>query len=550
MTGDPPSFDVRAAAREARACPAFDEAQRLATWLGASRPVTPKGVLRPSDVPEAARILGAVMPPKFRGAAGLPWLHQPWIMAVDRGFVVVEGTVAHPGEALAEWATAPDEELLSLWWQGFRAKIEEWDEPDNLWSGVPTAPIVALRLLAAEPGGLSSEEFAGRLWDVLRGTDEVMFTPFWELAGGRDHSHPADVLVELLTRFGVAASTGEKVGLSTLGGWALDQVAMLTPPMITAVMTAAEVLAAVGRLDEALAWRRAGPWLSGRTPITAARELLTAAAIASPMHRMAALSLAAGLDDSALPAWREAAGSPSVGPAARAFLAREFGDPEPTTQDIRWRVVDESVALLDEEDVARALPDIWDNLPGDDADTKITSIEATGHPDAERLIEQLRHYSPLAAGRPAPPVYQLKISLTRMRPPVWRRVQVPGDMPLGGLHLVIQAAMGWDGDHLHMFTINRRDFTDPTYELGDADEWLVDLATVLPRPGRTASYLYDFGDNWRHAIEVEKIQDAETDMTYPRCVAGKGTRPGEDGGQPEPFHIERINRRLDHMLDP
>jgi Plasmid pRiA4b ORF-3-like protein len=548
MTGDPPSLDVPAAAKEARACPAFDETRRLATWLGAGRPVTSKRVLRPGDVPEVARILGTVAPSRFRGAADLPWLHQPWVMAMDLGFVVVEGRTARPGEALAEWVTATDEELLRLWWRGFRGKIEEWDEPDDLWSGVPTAPTVALHLLAAESGRLRSEEFADRLWDVLRDMDDLMRTPFWDLAGGRDH--PAEMITELLTRFGVVTSTGGQVGLSALGGWALDQVAALTPPRVTATMTAAEVLVAVERLDETLMWRRASPWLGARAAVTIARELLTAASSASPMHRMAALSLAAGLDDSALPAWREAAESPVVGPAARAFLAQEFGEPAPSAQDTNWLLVDESLALLDEEDTTRAMPDIWDNLPGDDCDTKITSVEAAGHPDARQLIEQVRRYAPLAANRPTPPVYQLKISLTRTRPPVWRRVQVSGDTPLGGLHLVIQAAMGWDGDHLHVFTVNRRDFSDPTYELGDADEWLVDLVDVLPRPGLTASYLYDFGDRWQHTIEVEKIHAAETDMTYPRCVAGKGTRPAEDGGDPEHFHIERINHRLDQVLNP
>jgi hypothetical protein len=47
---------------------------------------------------------------------------------------------------------------------------------------------------------------------------------------------------------------------------------------------------------------------------------------------------------------------------------------------------------------------------------------------------------------------------------------------------------------------------------------------------------------------VEKIHDAEADVTYPRCVAGKGTRPGEDGGEPELFNIERINHSLDRVL--
>ncbi len=332
------------------------------------------------------------------------------------------GTVAHTGEALAESVGVPDEAVLGFWWRAFRAKIEAWDDPDNPWSGIPTAPVGALRLLAAESGRLRVEEFAGRVWDLLRHSHDVVFTPCWELAGGRDQ--PAIMIVELLTRFGVVASTGGKVGLSPLGGWALDQVASLTPSVVTEMMTAAEVLAAVERLDEELAWRRAGPWLGARAPITAARELLTVAVTASPMHRMVALSLVAGLDDGALPAWREAAELPRVGPAARAFLAREFGEPEPTAQDARWQVVDESVALLAEEEVAGALSDIWDNLPGNDADAKIISIEGTGHPDAGRLIEELRRYAPLAAGRPAPPVYQLKISLMHVRPSVWRRVKV------------------------------------------------------------------------------------------------------------------------------
>jgi Plasmid pRiA4b ORF-3-like protein len=528
VTGDLLLFGVHEAAQEARACTAFDEARRLATWLGAGRPVTTKGVLRPGDVPEVAQLLGATVRSRFRSAADLPWLHEPWVMALDCGFVVVEGTVAHAGEALSEWVGVPEEVALGFWWRAFRAKIEAWDDPDNPWSGIPTAPVAALRLVAAEPGPLRVEEFTGRVADLLRHSHDVVFTPFWELAV--DCDQPASMVVEVLTRFGVVASTGGEVGLSPLGGWALDQVASLTPPIVSETMTAAEVLAAVERLDDELAWRRAGPWLGARVPVTAARELLTVAASASPIHRMVALSLVAGLDDGALPAWREAAELPWVGPAARAFLAREFGEPEPTAQDTHWQVVDESVALLDQEGVAGALPDIWDNLPGNDADTKIISVERAGHPDAGRLIEQLRRYAPLAAARPAPPVYQLKISLMHMRPPVWRRVKVSGDTPLGGLHLVIQAVMGWDGDHLHQFTANRRDFSDPAYELGAVDEWRADLVGVLPRLGLTASYLYDFGDRWRHTInpaELRLMQHSTSGADEAELQLGRvyGSRP-------------------------
>ena len=53
-----------------------------------------------------------------------------------------------------------------------------------------------------------------------------------------------------------------------------------------------------------------------------------------------------------------------------------------------------------------------------------------------------------------PRVYQLKISLRDARPPIWRRVLVDSSEPLGILHYTIQAAMGWEDDHLHHFTVN------------------------------------------------------------------------------------------------
>lgn len=546
MTGDLLPISVPEAAQAARACPVFDAARRLATWLGTGRPVTPKGVLRPGDVPEAARVLGTVAPSKIRSAADVLWLHEPWTAAVDCGLVTVEGKVARAGGALADWVGGPDETVLGIWWRAFRASIEAWDDPDDLWSGIPTIPVASLCLLAAGPGPFRTEEFTHRVLH-LRGSGEVVSTAaFWELT--RDYDKPMDVIVGLVTRFGAVSVANGKTWLTALGRYALDRVAMLTPPVVIPTMSAAEVLVVVERLDEALAWRRAAPWLAARTPIVAARELLTAAASAAPMHRMAALALTAGLDDTALPAWREAAELTQVGPAARAFLAREFGDPEPGAEEIRWQVVDECAALLDEEGAALALPEIWENLPGDDVDTKIAAVEATAHPHGRHLTEELRQYAAAGASRPTPAVHQVKLSLKYVRSPVWRRVQVPSDFPLGGLHLVIQAAMGWDGDHLHQFTVDRRHFSDPGYDLDAQDEWRARLVGVLPRPGLSASYLYDFGDSWEHTIKVEKVGEAEVGATYPRCTAGKGTRPGEDGGEPEPFDMERINRRLASIL--
>ena len=50
-------------------------------------------------------------------------------------------------------------------------------------------------------------------------------------------------------------------------------------------------------------------------------------------------------------------------------------------------------------------------------------------------------------------VYQFKISLKGIRPPIWRRIQVPETYTFWDLHVAIQDSMGWLDCHLHEFEI-------------------------------------------------------------------------------------------------
>ncbi len=130
-------------------------------------------------------------------------------------------------------------------------------------------------------------------------------------------------------------------------------------------------------------------------------------------------------------------------------------------------------------------------------------------------------------------VHQLKITLLEVDPPVWRRVLVPSETTLGDLSFILQAAMGWTNSHLHQFTIDGVEYSDPRFEMDDAeDEFGVMLAEVAPAESLRFSLLYDFGDGWNHEVVVEKILPRESGQRLPCCLPGERARPPEDCGGP------------------
>jgi hypothetical protein len=144
--------------------------------------------------------------------------------------------------------------------------------------------------------------------------------------------------------------------------------------------------------------------------------------------------------------------------------------------------------------------------------------------------EQLVAYG-LGVAKKAGLIYQLKVTLAGVEPPVWRRVQVP-DGTLGDLHFVIQAAMGWQDSHLHQFDVDGTSY-GPVVS-GDLDtegEEGVLLSQVIPGPRKVRFvYEYDFGDSWEHEVLFETAVEPEPKLRYPRCIDGARACPPEDCG--------------------
>jgi hypothetical protein len=146
------------------------------------------------------------------------------------------------------------------------------------------------------------------------------------------------------------------------------------------------------------------------------------------------------------------------------------------------------------------------------------------------LVEARRPAVPRA--NPQAPVYRIKVTLEKSRPPIWRRILVPGDVTLEHLHHILQVAMGWTDSHLHQFIVGGIYFGEPHRDYGSEmhDERRTRLNRITAQAGFEFRYEYDFGDSWQHTLLVEEIAEPEPGQRVPACIEGKRACPPEDVG--------------------
>ena len=134
-------------------------------------------------------------------------------------------------------------------------------------------------------------------------------------------------------------------------------------------------------------------------------------------------------------------------------------------------------------------------------------------------------------------IYELRITLPEIRPPIWRLIQVPSTLRLCCLHDVLQAVMGWTDSHLHQFEKDGKYWSVPEYYEDDdidiLDERQTKVSAILKVQGDSVLYVYDLGDDWRHEVVLEKILPAPDTTVRPLCLSGERHCPPEDvGGTP------------------
>jgi hypothetical protein len=156
---------------------------------------------------------------------------------------------------------------------------------------------------------------------------------------------------------------------------------------------------------------------------------------------------------------------------------------------------------------------------------------------------------------PGQPILECTIALREVKPRVWRRLLVPGDVRLDKLHQMFQAAMGWEDCHLHAFRIggDRYGQLFDEHDLDELDERSITVGRAIAGTEHF-EYEYDFGDCWDHDLTVNAMRRLPIGLKFGVCLDGANACPPEDhedmlewvGGpfDPSAFDLALANARL------
>lgn len=143
-----------------------------------------------------------------------------------------------------------------------------------------------------------------------------------------------------------------------------------------------------------------------------------------------------------------------------------------------------------------------------------------------------------------PKYFDLEISLLEIEPRIWRRFLIRSEATFLHFHLAIQQAFGWqnflDGNveendtrplyAMKMPRITRSRDAEPHDDEPDApvaDDF--ELRHYFSANNKRCFYVYDFGDNWKHLVEVKDAVELPEEFTC-RLLDGARACPPEDCG--------------------
>ena len=144
----------------------------------------------------------------------------------------------------------------------------------------------------------------------------------------------------------------------------------------------------------------------------------------------------------------------------------------------------------------------------------------------EPLVEELERGLPRKRIEFEDGIYCFNVALKKN---LWRRIETAGGHTLEDLHYAIQAAYGFDDDHLYAFFMDGESWSDDKFTSPHDEEGPhVDEARIGElglSAGQCLLYLFDYGDQWLFQIEMEAIRKSGEQPHKPKVVGQKGKAP-------------------------
>jgi hypothetical protein len=145
---------------------------------------------------------------------------------------------------------------------------------------------------------------------------------------------------------------------------------------------------------------------------------------------------------------------------------------------------------------------------------------------------------------PAPPARLYVISVFLVGGPtskefankqISRVIEIRGDQTLEDLHHAIFKAYDRREEQRYQFQLGKRPFDPnglnygipgpPPMKKGDRDARTTKLDDLDLKAERVFGYWFDFGDDWFHQVQVDRIDQAIPTVTYPRVTRRVGKSP-------------------------
>ncbi|WP_018248938.1 plasmid pRiA4b ORF-3 family protein [Orenia marismortui] len=122
--------------------------------------------------------------------------------------------------------------------------------------------------------------------------------------------------------------------------------------------------------------------------------------------------------------------------------------------------------------------------------------------------------------------YIFKVSLARG---LWRKIKISSTHTLLDLHQIIQNAFDFNNDHLYAFFMTGQPWTEPKFTAPQDYDGIpvneVQIGELGLEEGQQILYLFDYGDEWRFNVRLEKLNTQEKKVVEAEMIEKKGESP-------------------------